>query len=71
MVKNCPLTSNQYGKRHFCMEEECAWWSEEAQECCIKSFFATDKKESEITSKKTSLFGEGIEIQPLKGGYHF
>ena len=46
MVKNCLLTSNQYGRRQLCMEKDWAWWSEEAQECCIKSYFATDKPKS-------------------------
>lgn len=53
MRKYCPLKTNKNGYSSPCLEKDCAWWSEEAQECCIKSFFAIDKKEINIPSSVT------------------
>ena len=46
MTKMCPLRNDTHGYSNVCLEKDCAWWSEEAQECCIKSYFATDKPKS-------------------------
>ena len=72
-MKICPMITGR-GKCFntiYCYEEGCAWWDEENQGCSIKNFLSTNKIESEIVSKKISLFGEDIESKPLEGGYHF
>ena len=47
-MKICPMMTGRgkYFNTIYCYEEECAWWNEETQCCCIKSFFATDKPKS-------------------------
>ncbi len=47
-MKICPIMTGRgkYWNNQYCLECECAWWSEAAQECCIKNFFATDSPKS-------------------------
>ena len=38
-VKYCPIMSyqKQYHDEMYCMEEACAFWDEEREQCCIKT----------------------------------
>ena len=39
MIKYCPIISvqKQYNDEERCMEDICAFWDEEREQCCIKS----------------------------------
>lgn len=39
MIKYCPIMSFQkeYNSKERCMEEVCAFWDEEKEQCCLKS----------------------------------
>lgn len=54
-MKICPVMTGRgrYFNSIYCYKEECAWWNEATQCCCIKNLSTVDKKEISIPSSVT------------------
>ena len=51
MTKRCPIMSKQTDSHSkvYCFENECAFWDEEREQCCIKSAMIAAAAEPPVT----------------------